>query len=239
VGIVVAVALAVAAVATVLPAVRGARTSTVAALAEAGRPPKRRPVVTRLSAWLPVSLLLGTRIAARRPRRALLSSASVLVTVAGVVTVLTVHARFNDGFGAGGDVVNPLEHRVSDVMTVITVALVVLSAVNALLITWATVLDARRSAALTRALGATPGQVSGGLAVAQMLPALIGALVGIPAGLLLYAAVKSGGQMTYPPAWWLAIVVLATPLVVGALTVIPSRLAARSAVAPVLQAGTA
>jgi hypothetical protein len=239
VGIVVAVALAVAAAATVLPAIRGARTSTVAALAEAARPPRRRPVITRLSAWMPVALLLGMRIAARRPRRAMLSSASVLVTVAGLVAVLAVHARFDRGVLAGGELVNPLEHRVSDVMTVLTVALVVLSAVNALLITWATVLDARRSAALTRALGATPGQVSAGLAVAQMLPALAGAVLGVPGGLLLYAAVRSGGSMTYPPAWWLACVVLATPLVVGALTVIPSRLAARSAVAPVLQVETA
>jgi predicted lysophospholipase L1 biosynthesis ABC-type transport system permease subunit len=239
VGLVVAVALGVAVAATVVPAIRGARTSTVAALAEAARPPKRRPIVTRVSARMPVALLLGLRIAARRPRRALLSSASVLVTVAGVVTVLAVHARFDRGFGFGGDLVNPLEQRVSDVMTVLTIALLVLSAVNALLITWATVLDARRSAALTRALGATPGQVSAGLAVAQMLPALAGAIVGIPAGLLLFAAVRSGGSMTYPPAWWLACVVLAAPLVVGALTVAPSRLAARSAVAPVLQAGGA
>jgi putative ABC transport system permease protein len=239
VGIVVAVALAVAIAATVLPAIRGARTSTVAALAEAARPPRRRPLVTRLSARMPVALLLGLRIAARRPRRALLSSVSVLVTVAGVVAVLAVHARFDRGFGFGGQLVNPLQHRVSDVMTVLTVALVVLAAVNTLLITWATVLDARRSAALTRALGATPVQVTAGLAVAQMLPALAGAIAGIPAGLLLYAAVRSGGSMTYPPAWWLACVVLATPLVAGALTVVPSRLAARSAVAPVLQAGTA
>lgn len=239
VGTVVGAALAVAVAATAAPAIRGARTSTVAALAEAARPPKRRPIVTRVSALLPVTLLLGLRIAARRPRRTLLSSASVLVTVAGLVAVLAVHARFDNSFGAGSALVNPLENRVSQVMTVLTVALVVLSAVNALLITWATVLDARRSAALTRALGATPAQVSAGLAVAQMLPSLAGAIVGIPAGLLLFAAVRSGGRMTYPPAWWLACVVIATPLVVGALTIIPSRLAGRSSVVPVLRAEAA
>ncbi len=239
VGIVVAVALAVAVAATVLPAIRGARTSTVAALAESARTPRRRPIITRLSARMPAAVLLGMRIAARRPRRALLSSASVLVTVAGLVAVLAVHARFDESFGAHGNLVNPLENRVSQVMTVLTVALVVLSAVNALLITWATVLDARRSAALTRALGATRAQVSAGLAVAQMLPALAGAIIGIPAGLLLYAAVRTGGSMTYPPAWWLACVVIATPLVVGALTIVPSRLASRSGVAPILQAEAA
>jgi putative ABC transport system permease protein len=239
VGIVVAVALAVAIAATAAPAIRGARTSTVAALAEAARPPRRRPIVTRVSARMPVSLLLGLRIAARRPRRAMLSSASVLVTVAGVVAVLAVHARFDNSFGQDGELVNPLENRVSQVMTVLTVALMVLSAVNALLITWATVLDGRRSAAVSRALGATSAQVSAGLATAQMLPALAGAIVGIPAGLLLFAAVRSGGSMVYPPTWWLAIVVLATPLVVGALTVFPSRLVNRSGVTSFLQAEAA
>jgi putative ABC transport system permease protein len=239
VGIVVAVALAVAVAATLLPAIRGARTSTVTALADLARPPKRRPVTTRVSAWLPVPLLLGLRIAARRPRRALLSTASVVVMVAGLVAALTVHARLDSGYGSGGVLANPLNARASQVLMVITVALIVLSAVNALLITWATAIDARRSAALTRALGATPAQVSAGLAMAQMLPSLAGALIGIPAGLLLYGVVRQGGQMTYPPAWWLASVLILTPLAVAALTVLPSRLAARASVAPVLQAEAA
>jgi hypothetical protein len=45
--------------------------------------------------------------------------------------------------------------------------------------------------------------------------------------------------MTYPPAWWLASVVVATPLAVGALTVIPSRIAARAGVVPVLRSEAA
>lgn len=234
-GLVVAVALLVAVAATVVPAIRGARTSTVGALAEVTRAPKRRPVVTRLSARLPVALLLGMRIAARRPRRALLSVASVLVTVAGVVTVLCVHARLNSVIDVS-QLANPTNDRIIQVVTVMTVALLLMAAVNALLITWATVLDARRASALTRALGATPGQVSAGLAVAQMLPALGGAIGGIPAGLLLFASVKHGSRMIYPPAWWLAAVVIVTPLIVAALTVVPSRIAARGGVAPVLQA---
>jgi putative ABC transport system permease protein len=237
-GLVVAVALTVAMAATLVPAIRGARTSTVGALAGSARPPKRRPVVTRLSARMPVVLLLGMRIAARRPRRMLLSVASIAVTVTGVVTVLMVHAKYGARPGTFNALPNPNNALVSQVLTVITVALVVLAAVNALLITWATLLDARRPSALTRALGVSPGQVSAGLAVAQMLPALAGAILGTPLGLLLYAAVKHGSTMTYPPAWWLPSVVLATPLVVGALTVLPSRLA-RQPVAPILQSEAA
>jgi putative ABC transport system permease protein len=236
-GLVIAVALVVAVFATAVPALRAARASTVGALAEAARPPKRHALITRLSARLPVPLLLGLRLAARRPRRTLLSAASVVVTVAGIVTVLMVHARFDADTLGVGELATPLYTRLSQVMTVLTVALVVMSAVNALLITWATVLDARRSSALARALGVTPGQVNAGLAVAQMLPALAAAIVGIPAGIALFAAVRNGGgPLTYPPAWWLAAVVVATPVVVGALTVVPSRIAARASVAPILQA---
>ncbi len=237
-GLVLAAAVAVALIATGIPALRGARISTVTALAALVRPPKRRPVTTVVSAWLPAPLLLGLRIAARRPRPTLLSAASVMVTAAGLVAMLTAHAAMNSGYGTGGQVPNPLNDRGSQVLAVLTVALVLLAVSNALLITAATAIDARRSAALTRALGSTPAQVSAGLAVAQVLPALAGALAGVPAGLLLYAAVKDGGAMAYPSPWWLAAVVIATPVTVAALTIIPSRLAAAAPVASVLQAET-
>jgi putative ABC transport system permease protein len=238
-GLVVAVALAVALLATVVPAIRGSRASTVSALGDAARVPKRRAVVTKLSRRMPPVLLLGMRIAARRPRRALLAVSSTTVTVAGIVTVLMAHAKFDARAASLGALPNPMNNEVMQVTTVITVALILLAVVNALLLTYATVLDARRSSALSRALGATAVQVSLGLAVAQMLPALAGAILGTPLGILLYGAVKHGSTMTYPPAWWLACVVILTPLAVGALTVIPSRVAARAAVAPALQSGAA
>jgi preprotein translocase subunit SecG len=237
-GLVLGVALGVATLATVFPAIRGSRTSTIQALDDAARAPKRRPVVTRLSRRMPAVLLLGLRIAARRPRRALLGAASVAVTVAGIVTVLMAHARFDARASGPATLPNPVSNEVMQVTTVITIALVLLAVVNAILLTYATLLDTSRSSALSRAIGASAAQVSGGLAVAQMLPALTGALVGTPLGILLYEAVKHGSTMAYPPAWWLASVVIATPLAVGALTIIPSRVAARAAVAPGLRSGT-
>ena len=92
VGIVVAVALAVAAVATFFPAIRAARTSTVSALADAARQPRRRGWLIARSARLPVPLLLAVRVAARRPRRIVLSALSIAVTVSGIVAVLFAHA---------------------------------------------------------------------------------------------------------------------------------------------------
>ena len=109
-----------------------------------------------------------------------------------------------------------------------------LAAANAVFTTWATVLDARHSSALARALGATPQQVSAGLSAAQMIPALVGAFLGVPAGIALFAAVTPV-TTTIPPIWWLLIVVLGTPIVVAALTTIPARLGARLPVAPILQ----
>jgi ABC-type lipoprotein release transport system permease subunit len=240
-GVATAAALAVAVAATFAPAVRGARVATASALAGAARPPKRRPVVTRLSRRMPVVALLGMRIAARRPRRTLLSAVSVAITVAGVIAVIMIRTRYDAKFAgtASSTLANPLDDRVGQVLTAVTVALIVLAAVNALLTAWATVLDARRSAALSRALGVTPGQVSAGLAVAQMLPALAAAIVGVPLGLLLYSAVKKGDATFHPDLWWLAAVVIATPLVVGALTAVPARLAARESVVPVLQSEAA
>lgn len=238
VGVVAAVALAVAGVATLFPAVRAARTSTVPALADAARPPRRRGWLIALSARLPVSLLLAVRLAGRRPRRVLLSVFSVAVTVSGIVAVLIVHAHDDQKFGAASTLADPRIERLNEVLAVFTVALVALAAVNALLITWVMVVDARSSSAVARSFGATPGQVSAGLSGAQVLPALAGALLGIPGGFGLVEAVRksAGSVITTPPAWWLAATVIGTVVAVGVLTMVPARVGARRSVASVLQA---
>jgi ABC-type lipoprotein release transport system permease subunit len=234
VGVVTAVALGVAAIATFVPAVRAARTSTVHALADAARPPRRTPWLIAISARLPVSLLLGFRMAARRPRRVVLSVLSIFITVTGIVAVLAANAEIlQDAELVGGT--DPNQERANQVLLVITVSLVTLAAVNAIVVTWATALDARHSSALARALGATPQQVSTGLSAAQVLPALVGAVLAIPGGLALFAALGGGGDGAGPPLWQLLAVVPVTILVVAALTAIPARLGARRPVAEILQ----
>jgi putative ABC transport system permease protein len=122
------------------------------------------------------------------------------------------------------------------------VVLLGLAAVNAIFIAWATVLDNRHSSALARALGASPGAVSAALAAAQVLPALAGAVLGVfPGGFALFAAINgiTGGdrhRATLPSLWQLLAVVLATVLVVAALTAVPARLGGRRAVTETLQA---
>ena len=115
--------------------------------------------------------------------------------------------------------------------------LVALAVLNALFTTWATVLDARRSSALMRALGARERQVSSGLVVAQVLSALPGVVIGIPLGVGLYQAVVKGGSV--PPPLWLAATLVGTLIVMAALTVVPAGIAMRRPVAEVLQSETA
>jgi ABC-type lipoprotein release transport system permease subunit len=227
-GIVTAVALAVAVAATLVPAVRASRTSTVLALADAARPPRRTARLIAISGRLPVPLLLGLRLAARRPRRTVLATVSIAITVSGLVAALGAHAEI----AGGPDDVRA--DRMNQVLLVITITLVALAAVNAVFITWATALDARRASALTRALGATPQQVSAGLSAAQVLPALVGAVLGIPGGLALLAAVDPD-QTTAPALWQLLAVVPGTVLVVAALTAVPARISARRPVAEILR----
>jgi ABC-type antimicrobial peptide transport system permease subunit len=96
-----------------------------------------------------------------------------------------------------------------------------------------TVLDNRHSSALARALGATPRDVSAALAAAQVLPALVGAILGVfPGGFALFAAIMAitGGdsdRATYPPLWHLLTLVAGSVLVVAALTAVPALLGGR------------
>ncbi|MGH3198386.1 MAG: FtsX-like permease family protein [Streptosporangiaceae bacterium] len=249
IGVVVAVALAVAVAATFVPAIRAARTSTVRALADAARPPRRRAWLIGRSARLPVPLLLAVRLAARRPLRIVLSVLSIAVTVSGIVAVLFAHATLAvSQFGLSAGSANPdlfdvgftsLTEREDQVLLVVTVMLAALAAVNAIFITRATVQDSRHTSAVTRALGATPQQLTAGLSAAQVLPALAGALLGIPAGFGLFALANQGGSASQPPAWWLIAAVLGTVIAVAGLTSVPARTAARRPVAEILQSETA
>lgn len=181
----------------------------------------------RLSAHLPAPLLLGARLAARRPRRLLLSVFSIAVTASGLVAVMIVHATAASlSLGPG----------VAQATTIISVMLVVVAAVNATFIAWTTVLDARHPAALARALGATPQQITTGLSVAQLLPALLGVLLGIPGGIAIYDAPKNGpGPTTLPSALSLVALLVGTLIVIAVLTAVPTRIGARRTVADVLQ----
>ena len=236
--LVVAVALTIAIVATLIPALRASRMSTVRALADAARTPRRRAALIALSTRLPIPLLLGVRLAARRPRRAILTAVSIMITETTLVAVVTVHAHqalMNiSGFSP---IDNPRTDRINHALMVVSVVLVVLAAVNTLCSTWSTAIDARHQLTIARALGATPGQLNFGLSAAQLIPAIPGAILGIPAGVALVAALTDGHHVTVPAAWSLVAVVLATLLAAAGLSTIPARISGRRPVVDILRAG--
>jgi putative ABC transport system permease protein len=234
---VIALALAVAIAATVVPAVRAARASTITAIDDAAHAPRRHPSMVRLTARLPAPLLLGSRLALRRPRRLLLNLFSVAVTVSTLIAVLILRA--SEASPALFTPNDPLKARLADVILVICTVLVVLAAINALFIAWTTALESRHAIALARALGATPEQVTTGLATAQLLPALAGSLLGVPGGIgIYYAFTPHAGATTMPSAVSILLAVIATPLIIGLLTAIPTRIDARRPAAPALTTAT-
>jgi ABC-type lipoprotein release transport system permease subunit len=230
VGLVTAVALGIAGLATFVPAVRAARTSTVRALADSARAPRRTAWLIAISARLPVPLLLGLRLAARRPRRTVLGIVGVAITVSGIVAALAAYANRIAEKAPGAD---PRLH-LSQVLLLVAIMLVAQAAVNVICIVWATSLDARRSSALARALGATPDQVSAALSAAQVLPALAGALLGLAGGIGL-AEVLDDDPVAVPPLWQLVAVVLGCVVVITALTAVPARISARRPAGQILQ----
>lgn len=128
-------------------------------------------------------------------------------------------------------------HRVllGSLSIAVTVMLVALAAVNVTFIAWATVQDSRHAAAVTRALGATGEQITVSLCAAQILPAIVGTVVGIAGGYVLFTSANQGGSVSQPPAWWLITALLGTLIAVAGLTAGPARLATRLSIAEALQ----
>ncbi|MCG5220446.1 FtsX-like permease family protein [Streptosporangium soli] len=233
-------AVAVAVLSTLRPTLRAMRTATVTALTATAHQPRHRPWLTALSALLPTPLLLGLRLTARRPGRAVLQACSTATTVIAIVALLTLYAQPERGYGLDGSSALPNLRGEHDrrLMLAVTILLIALAVVNTITFTWTTAIEARANMAIARTLGATPGQISAGLSTAQLMPSLPGAIIGVPLGIGLYSMFPLG-KWTVPPSSWLLGAVLATLLATAALTALPARLAARRPVAQALSAETA
>ncbi|GIH27822.1 hypothetical protein Aph01nite_61320 [Acrocarpospora phusangensis] len=233
-------ALVVAVLSTLRPTLRAMRTATVSALSAGAYQPRHRPWLTALSALLPTPLLLGLRLTARRPDRAVLQACSTATTVIAIVALLTRYVQPERGYGPDGSLALPNLRDEHDrrLMLAVAVLLIALAVVNTITLTWTTAMEAQANMAIARTLGATPGQISAGLSIAQLLPGLPGAVLGVPLGLGLLS-IFAAPNWTVPPYSWLYGAALATLLATAALTALPARLAARRPVAQALSAETA
>jgi putative ABC transport system permease protein len=234
---VLAAAVLVAAAATIPPAVSGARVSTLRALNDSARAPRHRAGLVELSSKLPVPLLLGLRLIGRRVRRTILTTTSHAIAVTLIVAAITLQhngrVKQSPPSSTAFMVTSYIGDRVNHLVFLLSAILVILAAINAIFVSWATVIDAQRFTALLRALGATPRQVTAGLASAQLLPAFAAACIGVPGGLTLYTLAAHGARPA-PPGLPLLAVVPATLATVALLTAIPARIGARRSVVEVL-----
>ncbi|MDX6325776.1 MAG: putative transport system permease protein [Nocardioidaceae bacterium] len=222
--IVIAAVLAVVFLAALVPAWRAATTSTVSALADGGRRPRRSAAVIRISASLPTPALLGLRLAARRPRRAFLTVCSVAVAACGGVALLFAQASLGAERGPAGGPADPNAAMLHTVLVGLCVPLAAMVAVILVFVARSTYADARTSLAVARALGATPSDAVLSIAAAQAFPALIGLVAGVPAGVLLVDAL--GAHLVAPGApalVLLAACILAACIVLTSVTAAAGR----------------
>jgi putative ABC transport system permease protein len=232
-------ALLVALLTTLAPAVSVARTATVPALAGATRSLNHPAGLTALAGWLPVPVMLGVRLAARRVRRAVLTAGGIAAAAAPVAGLLMWRAQSTTVNWYGDDFIMAQRalrlDRTHHTIMAVAVALLALVALNTVVITWSTALDARRSLAVARAFGATPGQVTAALAVAQLPSAVAGAAIGMPVGVVLYWFVAP--MAAAPPGWWLLLAGTGIVLGAAALAAVPAGIHAHRPAARVLGSG--
>ncbi|HEX3930101.1 MAG TPA: FtsX-like permease family protein [Nocardioides sp.] len=217
--------LAVVVLACAVPAWRAARTSTLQALTDGGRPPRRNRLLVAVSATMPTPALLGLRLAGRRPRRAVLTTLSVAVAVCGAVVVLYAQASLNADRTHAGGPADPQAAQLHTVTTTLTLLLAVMAAVNLLFVTRANAADARHTLAVARALGASPAESAAALGLAQLIPALTGLVLGLVTGVLLFHTLSSSDPVAPPTAHLIAMAIL-TVILVAALTAGPARVEA-------------
>jgi ABC-type lipoprotein release transport system permease subunit len=217
---------------------RSARYTVVQAIRSADASPPRTLLVRAvIRPFLPVALALGLKDTLARGRRALLLTGTIALTDAVVVVALSLEATL-DARPAGevSDVPNELPvlvYTLDAVLLVITLTTLVAVALLS-------VRERVRDYGILKAIGLTPAQITSTVIGANAALALLAALLSIPLGIGLYLALyqATSGNMTdavVAPWPWLALIPIATLLLVVAATGLPARLATRIRAAEALR----
>jgi putative ABC transport system permease protein len=231
------VAAAVVMLATVRPAVRGLRHSTVRSLASGARPPRRPGHIARWAATpgLPLVGVLGLRSAWRRPGRLLTNAIGLSLAVAMIVVAAGLRpslARLDaasataapSGEALNSGAVDTLYEQVRTIVLGTAGLLLVLATINALIIAALAARDSARNHATLRAVGATPRQTTATLVVSQLGASLLAVAVGLPLGLGLWSVMDGGDLPPVPiPTTTLLAIAAIVPLVFAALVTLPAR----------------
>jgi len=238
VAIVGGVAAGAVVVATLRPALRAARRSTLRSLASGARPPRRRGRLAGLAdrAGAPLPAVLGLRSAWRRPSRLVSNAAGLTLAVAMVVVAVALRASLDrlatDPPEAGRTLSARADAVLYDRVTLIVLAtagvLILLGGVNAAVVASFAARDSARAHATFRALGATPRQTVATLVVSQMGACALALAAGIPLGLGLWQLMDGGDLPPVPvPAGAVAGVAVVVPAVFAAVASVPGWRRAR------------
>jgi putative ABC transport system permease protein len=173
---------------------------------------------------------------ARRHRARRLAGA-IAVTGAAIVFALSMQASL-DARPAGEPSDVPDELPV--LVYTLDAVLLVITATTLVAVVLLSVRERVRDYGVLKAIGLTPQQLTSSLVSAHAALALLAALVSIPIGIALYVAVYhvAGGDsedLVLAHWWWLALVPIATLLVVVGATSLPARLATRIPTAEALR----
>jgi putative ABC transport system permease protein len=242
-----AVTTAVVVLATVRPALRGVRRSTLRSLASNTRPPHRpgRLVRAITGLALPVPVWLGLRGANRRRGRFLANMLGLTVGITLLIMALALHTGVEklrqqglsieapDAISRAADIAN--QGRVSSLGFTVAALLIALALINATVAAVFAAQDHARNHAIMRTIGATPGQTVTAFLVAQLTACLLACGLGIPFGIVFYESIRGGildpiglSALTYVAT------ILAALTLYGLIAAIPARLLARRPITPQL-----
>jgi putative ABC transport system permease protein len=240
-------AAAVVVVATVWPALRGVRRSTLRSLASNARPPHRpgrlMRAITRLP--LPVPVWLGLRGANRRRGRffantlGLTGGITLLITAlalrTGVAALRERGLSFDDDDPISGATTIASQNRATSLGFTIAAFLIALALINATVAAVFSAQDHARSHAIMRTIGTTPRQTVTAFLVTQLTSCLLACGLGIPLGIFFYESIRSGildpiglTLLTYIAT------ILAALTLYGLIAAIPARLLTRRPITPQL-----
>ncbi len=192
----VGVAVTVVVLATLRPALRGARHSTVRSLAANVRPPRGPSRIGRLAGavGLPLPSVLGLHSIARRPGRTLANAIGLALGIAMVIVGIALYRGTRAFLATELSDLPAADRAASEAFTahLLTIVfgaatlLVVLAAVNAFIVAVFAARDHARNHAILRTLGATPRQTVVAFVVGQLGAGLLACVLGLPLGIVLF-----------------------------------------------------
>jgi putative ABC transport system permease protein len=242
-----AVTTAVVVLATVRPALRGVRRSTLRSLASNTRPPHQPGRLMRAITGLPLPLpvWLGLRGANRHRGRFLANTLGLTVGITLLITALALRTGVDtfrhqglslydpDPISRAADIAD--QDRVSSLGFTVAAILVALALINATVAAVFAAHDHARNHAIMRTVGATPGQTVTAFLVAQLTACLLACALGIPLGVAFYESSTRGplGPIRLSLLTYVATILAALTLY-GLIAAIPARLLARRPITPQL-----